>query len=235
MNNLISTRLSIVLIAIVLFGCSRENDDSDSLKYHPFLVTNKIWAEGAFIIQNNKEVLVLGQFDKIGSDTIANGVKWKKYYISYDENHKNFQLYGLLREDSSRVYYRWPVGDAKSPDGYPRIIYDFSLKVGDEIQLQPWQPAEWLPYHLYKVDSVKYLPTFNHEKRKHIFLSPKNQFNESDYVVWIEGIGSNYGLMSNESIFGRIGAATLLLCCKENGAYIYQNTKYNVCYLEPND
>jgi len=54
-------------------------------------------------------------------------------------------------------------------------------------------------------------------------------------VVWIEGIGSNYGLMSNESIFGRIGAATLLLCCKENGAYIYQNTKYNVCYLGSND
>jgi hypothetical protein len=235
MKNLTTAELLTFLITIVLFGCSKKNDDSNNSKYHPFLVPNKIWAEGADIPWGEKPGLYFAQFDKIGLDTIVKGIKWYKYYVSYDENPVNFRLYGLLREDSSKIYFRWAVGDSISPDGYPRLLYDFSLKAGDDIQLEPWQSAEWLPYFVYKVDSVKYLPIFNHEKRKHIFLSPKNQLYQSGYVVWIEGIGSNYGLMSKESIDNRIGAATMVLCCKENGAYIYQNTEYNVCYLGPND
>lgn len=236
MKNLTTAGLLTALITMVLFGCSKENDDSNNSQYHPFLVPNKIWAEGADIPWAEIPGLYFGQFDKIGSDTIVEGIKWYKYYVSYDENPVNFRLYGLLQEDSTKIYFRWAVGDSISPDGYPRLLYDFNLEAGDEIQLEPWQSAEWLPYFVYKVDSVKYLPVyFFQEKRKHIFLSPKNQLYQSGYVVWIEGIGSNYGLMSNESIDGRIGAATMLLCCKENGAYIYQNTKYNVCYLGPND
>lgn len=237
MKNLTTAGLLTVLITMVLFGCSKENDDSNNSKYYPFLVQGKIWSEGAFIIRNNEEVLEFGQFDKIGSDTIVEGIKWNKYYVSYDESPANYRLYGFLHEDSTKIYFRWTdsTGNSISTNGFTRLLYDFSLKAGDEIQLEPWQSAEWLPYFIYKVDSVKYLPLFNNEKRKHIFLSPKNQSEVSGYVVWIEGIGSNHGLMSNESINGRIGGATTLLCCKENGVYIFKNTTYDACYLGPDD
>lgn len=234
MKNLTAAGILTVLITMVLFGCLKVNDDSNNSQYQPFLVQNKIWAEGADIPWAVKPGLYFGKFDKIGSDTLVEGEKWSKYYVSYIENPVNFQLYGFLHEDSTKIYFRWTesTGKSISTDGFARLLYDFSLKAGDEIQLEPWQPTEWLPSFLYKVDSIKYLSVYSgKEKRKHIFLS--NLLTGS--VVWIEGIGSIYGLMSNESIEGMIGAATMVLCCKENGAYIYKNAKYNVCYLGSND
>jgi hypothetical protein len=238
MKNLTTAGLLTGLITMVLFGCSKENDDSNNSTYHPFLVPGKIWSEGADIPWGEEPGLHFNKIDKIGSDTIVEGIKWYKYYVSYDEDPVNFRLYGFLHEDSTKIYFKWATDNAISTTGFTRLLYDFSLEVGDEIQLEPWQPDEWLFYFVYKVDSVKYLPIhiFNPMKRKHIFLSPKHLINNTDdYVVWIEGIGSNYGAIENESINGRIGGVNVLLCCKENGSYIYQNTEFNVCYLGPND
>lgn len=230
MKNLTIAGLSIALITMVLLGCSKENEDK--LAYLPLLVPDKIWAQGADIPWAEVPGLYFGQFDKIGSDTIVDGIKWYKYYVSREENPVNYQLYGFLHEDSAKIYFRWKnsTGNAISTDGYPRLLYDFTLEVGDEIQLQPWQSEEWLPYHVYTVDSIKYLPAYYSQRiRKHMYLSPK--LTGAGYVVWIEGIGSIYGLMNNESIYGQVGAATIVLCCKENGQQIFQNTEYNTCYL----
>jgi hypothetical protein len=164
------------------------------------------------------------------------GKKWYKYYVSRDENSEIYTLYGFLHEDSAKVYFRWTesTGKSISTSGVTRLLYDFTLEPGDEIQLEPWQSEEWLPYHLYKVDSVKYLSVYFPQRiRKHIYLSPK--LTGAGNVVWIEGIGSIYGLMNNESIYGSVGAATIVLCCKENGKQIYQNTEYNTCFLGSTD
>ena len=135
--------------------------------------------------------------------------------MSWDENHDNWtEIDSYIREDSQRVYY-------KSNDE-PRLLYDFGLNAGDEIELRSTT---------YSVDSVKYLSIFNNEKRKHIYLSI---ISPPDYgfVVWIESIGSNCGFFENR---GNImyGGTNILLCCEENGIYLYKDTTYNTCFFEP--
>lgn len=228
MKNLTISGFLTVLIIFAFIGCSKENDDSSNSQYHPLLVSNKIWAAGVDIPWGENPGLQFDSFHKIGSDTIVEGIKWYKYYTSPDENAENFYLYAYLHEESEKIYLKMPDNDGRiSIYSSQKLFYDFSLEPGDEIQLNS----------VFIVDSVKYLPvSTSGEKRKHIYLSPKTLDNDNElYIVWIEGIGSTQGLWHNETLSLPTGSHHVLLCCKENGILIYQDTEYNVCYLGPND
>jgi hypothetical protein len=210
--------MTVLLITFVLslLCCSKENDNNTN-NYYSFVVQDKIWSNGllGYNSSTNEYYPVKSDYIKIGYDTIIGDIKWNKIHKSYDENHENWEECGYVREESQKVYYKWENDE-------PELLYDFTLNTANEIELLSTT---------YAVDSVKYLTILNNEKRKHIFLSIKNS-SSSAYVVWIEGIGSNGGFLENTGNTQTLGGANILLCCMENGIYLYKDSTYDVCYFD---
>lgn len=200
---------------LLLLCCSKENDNNLD-NYYSFVVQDKIWSNGllSYNSSTNEYYPVKSDYIKIGYDTIIGDIKWRKIHKSSDKNHENWEDWGYIQEVSKKIYYMW--------DNEPRLLYDFSLDKGDEIELLSIT---------YSVDSVKYSVISNNEKRKHIYLSIKNS-SSSTSVVWIESIGSNCGFFENTGNNQLVGGLNKLLCCEENGIHIYRDSTYDVCYFD---
>jgi hypothetical protein len=147
----------------------------------------------------------------IGGDTTIGSHTYKKLFKSTEEFPANWQYAGGIREEGQKVY---SVGtNINFPE---REIYDFSVIQGDTIE-----------YYMETiiVDSVAYKPIYG-QNRKHIYLS---YFNTTE--LWIEGIGSNRGLLYSGSA-GVDGGRYWFLCKTEDGVTVYMNPNYNTCYLK---
>ena len=57
-------------------------------------------------------------------------------------------------------------------------------------------------------------------------------FPSLSYALWVEDIGSNIGFFMNMGNTQSIGGLGILLCCEEDGEYIYRDTVFNTCYFE---
>lgn len=204
----------LTVLVISLLCCSKDNDNNPD--YYSFIAQDKIWSNGqlAYDFSTNQPYPGRSEYIKIGYDTIISEINWSKVYCSFDKNHENWEDWGFIREDSQKIY-------SMGYNNEPKLLYDFSLNTGDEIELR----------YTLTVDSVKYLPILNNEKRKHIFLSIKNS-SSSAYVVWIESVGSSSGFFMNTGNIGLIGGSHILLCCEENGIYLYRDSTYDVCYFD---
>ena len=95
----------------------------------------------------------------------------------------------LLREDvtEKKVYLKTIL-----PSGIrDYLLYDFSLEVGDSIDIKnPASPfIEDAGY--YKVDAITLLPLVDSNLYRHFYLSPaaSNTISEND-AIWVEGVGS---------------------------------------------
>ncbi len=99
-------------------------------------------------------------------------------------------------------------------------MYDFSANAGDTIPTRG-------EYDELIVDSITNV-SINQTIRKKYWLSPL--YYEADYYseTWIEGIGSNKGLLSSASM-AVVGGYEELLCVHDNGTLIYKNPEYNTC------
>ena len=116
-------------------------------------------------------------------DTTIDNHSYK--FLNYYHFNKNF----VIREDtdSGKVYIRIP---AETNLNYDYLVYDFSLEVGDSIEvINPIAPAPFYP-GIYYVDSIKEME-FYQDIRKVLFLSQRNERGEHyNFTYWIEGIGS---------------------------------------------
>lgn len=139
-------------------------------------------------------------------DTLINGFIYDKIYYSFDSmNSKWIYQEGMLREDSSgKIFYRTDID--------PEIIlYDFSLKANDTFRIDPFCTLT--------VDAIDMIILNNGEKRKRITLSKLNQPNWGT-THWIEGIGSELGLISHFR-FCHTDYADELLCYYRNDSLLY--------------
>jgi hypothetical protein len=143
----------------------------------------------------------------IQGDSIVNDISYKRI------NGHPFEQF-LIREDRTKVYLL----DVFSQE---RILYDFSLDIGDTItQINMFGvEAEWF---VQEIDSIEIEGIY----RKQIHLSHINNI-ISD--TWIEGIGSTFGLVTPGNSV--IDAGTALLCVKRNLQNIYSNPDYDTCYI----
>lgn len=149
---------------------------------------------------------------KIIGDTNINNQTYKKIYESDEDLPVNWDYHGSLREEDEKV---WVIRKNKNQES---LIYDFDLSVGDTITWL-WDPMI--------IDSIIYKP-INNEDRKHIYFSYQDSTLRE---VWIEGIGSNRGLLSSGTGFA-VGGRSWLLCMKKAGNLIYMNPDYNNCFIE---
>jgi hypothetical protein len=185
-----------------------------SQSYYPIVQENNEWNVLQVIYPgtgNPWDTIYWTQTYKLTGDTIISEQTYKKVYLSEEEITTNWEYEGGIREEEEKVWYFSKYGNGET------ILYDFTIEVGDTITYLP-QP--------FVVDSINYRE-INGEDRKHFYLS----YLEIPYTeFWIEGIGSNYGILSSGGGMG-IGGWTWFLCMSENGELIYMNPNYNSCHL----
>ena len=155
---------------------------------------------------------------KIEGDTLVDGVSYKVMYTTRNENLTGWNLWGFLREtEDGQVFSR---RDASS---YDEILYDFSMEVGDTIIMNG---DGFYPNWMFVIETNEIL--VNGEPRQQIVL----EYPWGEQEVWIEGIGSLYGIIDSGSRF-LDGGSTDLLCYYKDGDLIWQNTTpgFNECYI----
>ncbi|NLL28288.1 MAG: T9SS type A sorting domain-containing protein [Bacteroidales bacterium] len=149
-------------------------------------------------------------------DTIINSVEYKKMYSSNEKNPVNWNLHGFIREDvAKKVWYKTIV------DANEALIYDFSILAGDSLKL-----GKDTAFY-YKVDSIT-TGTVASSLREKYWIS------QDDYSwreTWIEGIGSNKGILGS-AMATAVGGWSWLLCVHDNGSLVYMNPNHESCYIK---
>ena len=225
-----------VIAFVLLFVFS--NVSSNAQQYNPMLTNTNKW-------------LVIGWFEScrtdslwISGDTIFNNKVYKKLMGNALSAWPTYpKLNSLLREDTTaRKVFALRVGSSDI-DTTERILYDFSLQVGDSILL--YNNHIFSSYHplpdtfgWYVVDSItQYNALIGqrnlfHLSRKYYSGFPISAFN---YTTWIESVGEvdvkaigNYTLNYYQ---GSIGGSTVS-CFYQDGVKVVSNYVHGIdtCY-----
>jgi hypothetical protein len=153
----------------------------------------------------------------VGQDTVFGSSVYQTLWNTASEPPL---YYGSLINDTvyGRTWYRYPYADS---DG---LIYDFSLQPGDTAKLVN---------QLFGPDTIKLLVTstdsvwLGERWRERISLT---NFELSLQEWWIEGIGSQWGVINaGNSFYSAACGGQELLCFWQNGQQVYQNEAFAVC------
>lgn len=195
--------LTLICAVIVQFCFGQE--------YHKLVDTNKLWS---VLLSNGANPYYKStHFIKFKGDTIINDTMYKKVLKAEDEFHNNWELNGFIREDSTqKVYYKY------NSAANEKLIYDFQPNINDTFYFTQYDYLTVCGF-----DSIK----INDQYRKVINLYCPSA--PSITEKWIEGIGSNRGVIySGYSLI--IGCGYELLCFYENDTLSYIDSSYNECY-----
>lgn len=180
---------------------------------------------------------------------VANGASTIQYWISETDTIINDTTYkivfsagdvfadqgipGFIREDTStgKVYFR-PHGYYAYPS-VDRLIYDFSARTGDTVQVFGHLNCEnWYDQdaNVYRVTSTGDTTLLNGEVKKTWYLKSLSGYSESD--IWIEDIGSLNGMLFPGCyMFGTISFNLDLLCYFKNGENLYIS-ELDTCFVD---
>jgi len=162
--------------------------------------------------------------NKIAGEVIFNDSTFFNVYEAQDSLQQEWDQVGYLREDtiSKKVYF-----SAWDPEEIG-LIYDFDLTVGDSVVIDNYYVGfEDVLLICDSIDSI----SINGNSRNQYFFSTPNMGGISD--IWIEGIGSKFGLLySGYGGAGYAGGGMDLLCCSKSDTIIYIDTVYNSCFIQ---
>ena len=176
-------------------------------------------------------------------DTLINDLTYSKVYFHFgftELTPEALVFAGSFREDIA-TGKSWIIVPGNTDE---LLLYDFTLEVSDQIQISSLGIASF--YVLYEdgflldefpltltVESVDNL-IINSENRKVIQF--QDQYNGNDSLIWIEGIGSNGGLLFSADSRSQIGLDDVwypeLLCVEKNDQIVYDNPFWDSCYKE---
>jgi len=181
------------------------------------LIVNKALTWNVLQITSNKRTITYRFFE----DTIIKGVSYTNLYSSYSEDYDPQKgiLVGSVREDSVRkkVYLRFTNGEVFE-------LYNFKAEICDIINLPSFDGVTLLNYVVEFSDTV----FVDSVKKRRMYLSSLEP-NLTKDQVWIEGVGSNQGLIETcEHQFGNFNSQ--LLCCRE-GVNLHWRGNLGVCYF----
>jgi hypothetical protein len=159
---------------------------------------------------------------KTAEEVLFNNTTFCKVYETQDSLQQDWVHVGYLREDTitNKVYFsKWGSDEIG-------LIYDFNLATGDSVVIDNYYGG--FEDVLLICDSIDSL-TINGSFKKRLFLSSPG-FADND--IWIEGIGSKFGLLlSGLNGSSMVGGGTDLLCCSKSDTLIYFNSTYNSCFI----
>lgn len=152
-------------------------------------------------------------------DTVINEYSYSKVYRSGD-SLLNSYYNGAIREENNKVFY-------VNSEGEEGLLYDFNLETDDTTYIVAIDWAYGYDSLMLIVDSIDYVEIGGME-RKRMWIHNNEYFGGLiDY--WIEGIGSNNGLLYTFVHNYWICPSWQLSCCYENGELIFQH-EYLDCY-----
>jgi len=163
------------------------------------------------------------KINKFQGEVIFDDTTFLKVFETQDSLQQDWNQIGFLREDtiSKKVYYsEWLPEEIG-------LIYDFDLLVGDSVIIDNYYAG--FEDVLLICDSIDSISINGSLKNRFYLNSP--DFGGTD--IWIEGIGSKFGLL-NSGIGGAgyAGGGMDLLCCSKNDSVIYMDSTYNSCYIQ---
>lgn len=173
-----------------------------------FISENKLWH-----VKGESWGTIYTEIFKIEGDTTINSVNYQKLWYIWDSTMNNFSLNGFLREESNVVYYLRNNYDSEG------VLYDFNLETGDTTIIIN-EYCDDVQVIVTGTDTVEYFGI----PRKRWMLDGWTD----DY--WIEGIGSNYGLIYSELFYCTADIYFELLCFHENDTLFYIKPYEDECY-----
>ena len=150
-------------------------------------------------------------------DTLVDGMNYK-VLDGYHFISRTF----LLRENTTeRRVYLTKIEPTKNTTF---LLYDFSLSVGDTMELlNPSSPYPVLA-GFFQLDSIKMKPLVDGQNYRHFFLQPTpSNPNNSGTVTWIEGVGSQ-GLINTPGGKAEYNGIGRLTCFYKNADLFYSET-----------
>jgi hypothetical protein len=203
----------LVLSLIVVFQSEAQNT-------FPFPDTNAYWNMFDAVWGN---LSVDNPIGVIG-DTTINNAQYIKICQSTDtlfEFQADYPFYCAVREEDSKYYFVFPNETSEI------LYYDFTLEVGDTIQY-PQNSYIWLPLALKVVGKDSVLVGANYRKRLSLINLDTITIGSSPNQIWIEGIGSLFGLrhIQNYTIDGYHATS----CFHQNDTLVYLNPRFQACY-----
>jgi hypothetical protein len=203
----------LVLSLIVVFQSEAQNT-------FPFPDTNAYWNMFSF---NWGNMYVENPIGVVG-DTTINNTQYVKICQSTDtlfEFQADYPFYCAVREEDSKYYFVFPNETSEI------LYYDFTLEVGDTIEY-PQYSYIWLPLALKVVGKDSVLVGANYRKRLSLINLDTITTGSSPNQIWIEGIGSLFGLrhIQNYTIDGYHATS----CFHQNDTLVYLNPQFQACY-----
>lgn len=205
--------LALILLIVPIYA---------QLTYYPLIETGKTWhvVEGGF-----------GGFLtytlKVEGDTMINLENFKILYRTYEEFPINWTKYGYIREDENKRVYYIPFQENDTAINEPAMVYNFGVELNDTLSITSFAynyPSD-LEIIITEIDSL----LIEGKYRRRIKYTCNNGSYDNNF--WIEGIGSNNGLIG-PGFYCYIVCPTLeLLCVKEGDVIIYHDEYYTDCYI----
>jgi hypothetical protein len=221
-----------ILLAMAFVGFSCKSNVPTLPNDYISLVTqgnqwNELHSNGSLPPEYQYEHTII---NKIGNDTLVNGLTYYKLLTSQDEALAEWIVNGLLREDvnEQKVYYK--------PKNKPELLlYAFNVRVGDVLQTYDYR--EWagnLPIAITvnNIDSIN----INNKMYKRIFItsiaSDEGGGNYGENNVWIESIGGINGLLNSYLTVSTPGSDGITLSCfYKNNELIYKPNEQQECFV----
>lgn len=147
-------------------------------------------------------------------DTLIEDVRYMKIMGTVNDSYPIF--YTLLREEDGKVWKRYSIAHPET------LLYDFTASVGDTLRIGDFAEEMVL-------DSISMVQIGDVDRRKFWFgLEYDGLGNPRAKETWVEGIGSDYGLLWS-GYYGVYDGWHCLLCFHQYGELVWQNPEYNTC------
>ncbi len=147
-------------------------------------------------------------------DTLIGNVRYMKIMGTVNDSYPIF--YTLLREEDGKVWKRYSIAHPET------LLYDFTASVGDTLRIGDFAEEMIL-------DSISMVQIGDVDRRKFWFgLEYDNLGRPRAKETWIEGMGSDYGLLWT-GYFNVVDGWHCLLCFHQNGELIWENPEYGFC------
>jgi hypothetical protein len=188
--------------------------------YHPFPNSNVYWNEIDYYLGQCVEPNYCKQTLSLINDTVINSQLYHKIYAT---NSSSTTYHGGLRENNKRIYYIDPFCS------HEILLYDFNLGIGDSILIPCMLCDTSYPMYM-KITSIDSILLNDMTYRKRINFDWGTKFS------WIEGIGSQYGLLYPYYLCITCLCWEELVCYKQidsyeqKESYLYLNESHVPCF-----
>ena len=206
-----TTRIYTLLALLLLAGGVK----TQAQEYVPMIQEGNEWCTLEAIVCKDTEGHYNTLVNWLSGDTLINEVRFTKVMETLNGEGSPYQV-ALLREEDGKV---WETYNGNSEI----LLYDFTANVGDSLV------CGYGDYFV--LDSIS-IEQIGGVDRKKFWFGLEYDFIGEPYAMetWIEGIGSDYGLLYCGSYYF-CGGYYRALCFHQDGELIWQNPEYDACVI----